>query len=341
VSLSELDEIISRLRYVQSGDIIEASDHNNIVDAIKKIREILGTVGVGVSPCIALVTPLADYYIKNGLISIDDAVKCIKDYWNLGTWTSVFDAYLSVESASAILNSPELDPRYATDILLSHRLDIEKALRIAYNLKRTIGLGAYINWSDTTPYYWWDTPDVYHAIEIDRPEPGYKRVYKASGGSRYDYDILFKVVPDTLFGTCPDDPNYARMIYVGEIGAYCGYGAHYATWETVITKETATTMIPTDTYINFYNYMDILGFENGSYKNRVAMIIEVDIRGNNAIAKLLKPDGSIIDMRQWNRYPRDIPGKTVSIFIGTYIEVAGYEQWASINRDFQVIIRYW
>jgi len=47
MSLSELDSIIARLRYVMSGDIVEASDHNDLVEAIKKIREILDTIGGG------------------------------------------------------------------------------------------------------------------------------------------------------------------------------------------------------------------------------------------------------------------------------------------------------
>jgi len=53
MSLDELNEIINRLRYVTSGDIIEASDHNNLVDAVRKIREILSFIGgAGVAnPC--------------------------------------------------------------------------------------------------------------------------------------------------------------------------------------------------------------------------------------------------------------------------------------------------
>jgi len=341
MSLSELDEIIQRLRYVSSGDIIEASDHNNLVDAVKKIREILGTIGAGVSPCIALTTPFADYYIRNGLVSIDDAVKCIKDYWNPGTWAYIFDQYLSVDTCSNILNYPGLDPRYAVDILLSHRLSMEKALRIAYRLNRIVGLGAYINWNDTTPYYWWDTPDTYHAIEIDKPEPGYKRVYKASGGTRGEYDILFKVVPDTFFGACPDDPNYARIIFVGEVGMYCSAPPVDDLFDTVITRQTTTQIVPTDIFIDHWFLQSDFDIEEGSYKNKVATIIEVDRLNNNFYGKVLGPNGQIVDVKVWYISPASLVDTTVSIFVGLYVlrDFPGYEQWVSINKDFQVIIR--
>jgi len=42
--LSELDQIISRLRYVKRLDLVLSSDHNDLVDAVKKIREILDLV---------------------------------------------------------------------------------------------------------------------------------------------------------------------------------------------------------------------------------------------------------------------------------------------------------
>jgi len=41
---SLLDEIISRMRYVSTGDIVEADDHNSLVDAVKCIRDILNAV---------------------------------------------------------------------------------------------------------------------------------------------------------------------------------------------------------------------------------------------------------------------------------------------------------
>ena len=50
LDLSGLDEIINRLRYVKTGDYVLASDHNDLVDAIKKIREILS----GISPATLL-----------------------------------------------------------------------------------------------------------------------------------------------------------------------------------------------------------------------------------------------------------------------------------------------
>jgi hypothetical protein len=39
-----LVEIISRMRYVSAGDIVEADDHNSLVDAVKCIRDILNAV---------------------------------------------------------------------------------------------------------------------------------------------------------------------------------------------------------------------------------------------------------------------------------------------------------
>jgi hypothetical protein len=39
--VDELDAILSQIRYVKSGDVIQPEDHNLKVDAIKKIRDIL------------------------------------------------------------------------------------------------------------------------------------------------------------------------------------------------------------------------------------------------------------------------------------------------------------
>ncbi|MCR6692973.1 MAG: hypothetical protein MRT15_11320 [archaeon YNP-LCB-003-016] len=39
--VDELDAAISKIRYVKSGDVIEPEDHNYIVDALKKARDIL------------------------------------------------------------------------------------------------------------------------------------------------------------------------------------------------------------------------------------------------------------------------------------------------------------
>jgi len=46
VSLEELDQIIAKIRYVKWGDYVLPEDHNYLLDAIKKIRDILAT-GVG------------------------------------------------------------------------------------------------------------------------------------------------------------------------------------------------------------------------------------------------------------------------------------------------------
>jgi len=39
--VDELDAILSQIRYVKSGDVIQPEDHNLKVDAIKKARDIL------------------------------------------------------------------------------------------------------------------------------------------------------------------------------------------------------------------------------------------------------------------------------------------------------------
>ena len=46
--LAELDNIIVKLRYVKYGDYVLSSDHNDLVDAVKKIREILGVLQTAV-----------------------------------------------------------------------------------------------------------------------------------------------------------------------------------------------------------------------------------------------------------------------------------------------------
>lgn len=42
--VDQLDAIIAMIRYVRSGDIIQPEDHNYIVDALKKARDILGEI---------------------------------------------------------------------------------------------------------------------------------------------------------------------------------------------------------------------------------------------------------------------------------------------------------
>jgi hypothetical protein len=62
MSLSDLDEIINRMRYVMTGDVIEADDHNITVDAIKKIREILSQISVAPAPSISVFDYIIDIY---------------------------------------------------------------------------------------------------------------------------------------------------------------------------------------------------------------------------------------------------------------------------------------
>jgi hypothetical protein len=42
--VDQLDSIIAMIRYVRSGDIIQPEDHNYIVDALKKARDILSEI---------------------------------------------------------------------------------------------------------------------------------------------------------------------------------------------------------------------------------------------------------------------------------------------------------
>ena len=42
--VDELDAIIAKIRYVRSGDIIQPEDHNYVVDALKKARDILAEI---------------------------------------------------------------------------------------------------------------------------------------------------------------------------------------------------------------------------------------------------------------------------------------------------------
>jgi hypothetical protein len=42
--VDQLDSIISMIRYVRSGDIIQPEDHNYVVDALRKVRDILAEI---------------------------------------------------------------------------------------------------------------------------------------------------------------------------------------------------------------------------------------------------------------------------------------------------------
>jgi hypothetical protein len=72
MSLSDLDEIINRMRYVMTGDVIEPDDHNITVDAIKKIREILSQISVAPAPSIAVFDYIIDIYSDRIVITGSD-----------------------------------------------------------------------------------------------------------------------------------------------------------------------------------------------------------------------------------------------------------------------------
>jgi hypothetical protein len=42
--VDQLDSILAMIRYVRSGDILQPEDHNRIVDALRKARDILGEI---------------------------------------------------------------------------------------------------------------------------------------------------------------------------------------------------------------------------------------------------------------------------------------------------------
>jgi len=79
--LKELDEIIARLRIVKAGDIVLSADHNDIVYAVKKIREILPKIAVG--PAVGL--PYKTEWVNFTYLAVTDKVLAPKttvfEYW--------------------------------------------------------------------------------------------------------------------------------------------------------------------------------------------------------------------------------------------------------------------
>jgi hypothetical protein len=67
--VDELDAILSKIRYVRSGDVIEPDDHNLKVDAIKKARDIL--------------SKMESYYISqlNSLINLLNYILNVLQPW--------------------------------------------------------------------------------------------------------------------------------------------------------------------------------------------------------------------------------------------------------------------
>jgi hypothetical protein len=68
--VDELDAILSQIRYVKSGDVIQPEDHNLKVDAIKKVRDIL--------------SKMESYYISqlNALISLLNYILNVLQPWS-------------------------------------------------------------------------------------------------------------------------------------------------------------------------------------------------------------------------------------------------------------------
>ena len=84
--LAQLDNIISRLRKVKYGDMILDSDHNDLVDAVTTIRDILKAGGVG-----AQINP-SGYHVSQVLKKFYDDIKLyygfdmdgLRDHANIG-----------------------------------------------------------------------------------------------------------------------------------------------------------------------------------------------------------------------------------------------------------------
>jgi len=66
MSIEKLDQIISRLRYVQYGDYVLADDHNNLVDAVKEIRNLINVNPFGIDFPTLLIRYAKIFYDPSG-----------------------------------------------------------------------------------------------------------------------------------------------------------------------------------------------------------------------------------------------------------------------------------
>ncbi|RLF08403.1 MAG: hypothetical protein DRJ60_00290 [Thermoprotei archaeon] len=128
MSLEELDAIISKLRYVKTGDIIASSDHNDLVDAIKKARSAINEAGlsnilsVGWDALLASINKQQD----------NDYLAAVIE----GCFTSHFTALLfnkpqaQADKLASIINSEYMTADYAATVLNDTSLSIDKSLAI-------------------------------------------------------------------------------------------------------------------------------------------------------------------------------------------------------------------
>jgi len=125
VSLQELDEIIAKIRYVKWGDYVLPEDHNYLLDAIKKIRDILAQVAGAVEPDYSSYSRIAmksiDISVGISLDSVDAVVGFISRNEALIVYASLTDTggahyakpvILSIPDLSIISTYPEADEYY-------------------------------------------------------------------------------------------------------------------------------------------------------------------------------------------------------------------------------------
>ena len=110
--LSELDNIIAKLRYVKRGDWVLSSDHNDLVDAVKKIREALGLITGAEEPNYSNYTRIAlksiDISVKISLASVRGVIGFISRNEALIVYASLTDTGGASYAKPVILSIPDL-----------------------------------------------------------------------------------------------------------------------------------------------------------------------------------------------------------------------------------------
>jgi hypothetical protein len=74
--VDELDAIIAKIRYVRSGDIIQPEDHNYVVDALRKVRDILAKMEeyyISIVNYFATISPFAGLGVGFGFSTYPDS----------------------------------------------------------------------------------------------------------------------------------------------------------------------------------------------------------------------------------------------------------------------------
>jgi hypothetical protein len=116
--IDELDAILSRIRYVRAGDVIEPDDHNLKVDAIKVIRDILSKMEsyyILQPNMLASVSPFAGIGISFGFATTPDApVPPSLPYAGSGLLTVdvAYDYGYASPCTSLVVEAPVYKPGY-------------------------------------------------------------------------------------------------------------------------------------------------------------------------------------------------------------------------------------